>query len=147
MSSPVALTTVKLAAPASAGAGRAVRIARDKEKPTHVLHYTAQARAAQSDFAGRQARSLSGSIENLVSRPRALDNGSRSRAMAEALLQRQRRRAECALGQYSAKIPVGPAAAGAVIDLIITVNRVIAARSRIELSGAGFERVKHSDIP
>ena len=58
------------------------------------------------------------------------DRGAGVRAHA-CLGERQRRRAECALGRHPANQPVSPTAAGAMIDLMLAIHDVITATSGI----------------
>jgi len=65
------------------------------------------------------------------------------RAAVICFLQRERRSTKCALGQHAADQPVGPAAAGAVVDLAVVVDRVVAARIRVECSATVLNRSQH----
>src|SRR4051812_1684833 len=47
----------------------------------------------------------------------------------------ERRRAEAAFGRHPADIPVGPAAAGAVVHLVLVIDDAIAAVARIVRQG------------
>src|SRR4051794_34274615 len=106
MSRPVALTTVKLPAPALAGPGKAARNAATKRSP--------RMRCNIQRKRGLLKAIISGCVEDPVVGPRTMNDRRRSRTVAEALLQRQCRRAECAFSQNPSEIPMGAAAAGAV---------------------------------
>lgn len=67
-------------------------------------------------------------------RTRAMDD-HRARRLAKAFRQRHCSRAKTALGQGPADEPVGPATAGAVIDLILAIDRMVAASRGIKPIG------------
>ena len=56
----------------------------------------------------------------------------------------KRGRAESAFGQRAADVPVGPPAAGAVVDLVFAIDRVIAALGGIELLTERQHFILHS---
>jgi len=63
--------------------------------------------------------------------------------VSESFLQRHRRRTECAFGRDSADDPVRAPATGAVIDLAVVIDGMIAPRVRIEGRTAGLDRTQH----
>ena len=73
----------------------------------------------------------------------APEHRSRSGTRGERLFQRQRRRAESAFRRESADDPVGAAAAGAVIDLAIVIDGVLAPRVGIERGPGIVDRTQH----
>jgi len=86
-----------------------------------------------------------GGVELGVARTTAAPEDWRCRrAMVGRFPQRQGRRAEGAFGRQAADQPMRPAAAGAVVDLAIVIDGVIAAGIGIELPrAAGLNRTQH----
>src|SRR5678815_3535261 len=74
---------------------------------------------------------------------RAPERRSSGGTVRHRLLQRQRGRAEGALGRHPADDPMRPAAAGAMVDLAVMIDRMIAAGIRVERPAAALDRTQH----
>src|SRR5512146_761047 len=73
----------------------------------------------------------------------APEHRRRSWTLGRGFAERQRRRTEGAFGRHAADQPMRAAAARAVVDLAVVIDRVIAASVRVERGAAGFNRTQH----